>query len=199
MLPRDEAAMASVAPCKRLRELCLPLMFKRVVCLINTIKMLRRTCHPAAKPCGVLQYVCQRYIKWLLIPSCCFQELQISLQLQGYHYIDELIYAIPRLSRLRIFHTHLTTTAKCLMTRCSILRPSRLSFEETPLDFRLPRVPCESLHTLRFKRRKGPPCIRRTSIFIRSCGNHQDGGVRRDGIGEMPSDTGCDDTYIRQT
>jgi hypothetical protein len=131
-------------------------------------------CHPCCpNHCGrTFSTFCQRYVskKILLILAAAFRNFRYHYNFKGYHYIDGLIYAIPRLLRLRTFSIHTLTTPPNGLIDALFQSPSvvELSFEETPLDFRLPRVTCESLHTLRFKDGRDLRVSGGPRFFIRS-------------------------------
>lgn len=88
----------------------------------------------------------------------------------GDHYIDKLIYAIPRMSRLHTFIIHTLTTPPDALIDVLFHCPSlvELSFEETPLDFHLPPAPCESLRKWQFNDGRDLRVSGSPRFFIRS-------------------------------
>ena len=157
---------------KRLRELCLPLMFKRVMWpnkripnIEDDVPMLPETLWP------YIQYVCttSKHLEKVVDPSDFIRNFRLHYNDDDYN-IDELIDAIPKLTGLSTFSIHSLTTPPVMLIDALFRCPSLvdLSFEETPLDFRPPLTHCESLHTLRFRDGRDLRVNGSPSLFIRS-------------------------------
>ena len=158
--------------CKRLRALCLPLMFKRVVWpnkhipnVNDDVPMLPETLWPYIQYVGVSSTSLR---KPSLIPPTFDRNFRYHYSDDDY--IDELIYAIPRLPRLYTFSVHTLITPPDELIEALFHCPTlvNLSFEETPLNFHLPRTPCKSLHTLRFLDGRDLRVSGGPRLFIRS-------------------------------
>ena len=158
---------------KRLRELCLPIMFKRVVWpnkripnIEDDVPMLPETLWP------YIQYVCAnfKHLENIFDPSDLnVRNFRLHYSDDDYN-IDELIDAIPKLTGLSTFSIHSLTTPPDMLIDALFRCPSLvdLSFEETPLDFRPPLAHCESLRTLRFRDGRDLRVNGSPSLFIRS-------------------------------
>lgn len=156
--------------CKRLRRACLPFMFKRVMWPNKRIANIGD--HIPMLPESLWPYI-QYVVSFFITKSPDKINLDRNIR---FHFddddscIDNLVNSLPLLPRLAILSIHnLFTPPDALIKaifRCPLLKS--LSFEETPLDFDLPRTPCETLHTLQFKDGRDLRVSGSPQLFIRS-------------------------------